>query len=70
MKHVARTGFRAAIVMCGVFAVAWVVQRFVFLPSVPLWWRIACVATPMILGIALVALADRLWGARNSRPRG
>ena len=36
----------------------------------PLWWRMASVATPMILGIALVALADWLWGARRSRPRG
>jgi ABC-type multidrug transport system permease subunit len=70
MKHVAHTALRAALVMCGVLAVAWLVQSYVFLPSVPLWWRMACVAAPMILGIALVALADRLWGARRSLPRG
>jgi hypothetical protein len=70
MKHVAHTALRAALVVCGVLAVAWLVQRFVFLPSLPLWWRMACVATPMILGIALVALADRFWGARRSRIRG
>jgi hypothetical protein len=70
MKYVARTALRAALVVCGVLAVAWLVQRFVFLPSVPLWWRMVCVATPMIIGIALVALADRLWGARRSRLRG
>jgi hypothetical protein len=70
MKPVARTALRAAVVLCGVLAVAWLVQRFVFLPSIPLWWRITCVAAPMILGIVLIELADRLGGTRRSRHRG
>lgn len=64
-----RTGWRRRLTghvagVLGILVVAYLVQRVVFVPEVPLWWRMVVTAAPLFAGVLLVQAVFRLGSKR------